>query len=475
VADAKKSDRKAMTATEVQSRVQRMIESATSFVDGELTPVREKLSKFYHAEKLGNEDENRSQVVMSEVRDGVNAVLPDLLDIFFGPERVVEYEPRGPEDEEGALQATEYIDKAFMEENRGYLITREVLIDGLVRRLGVFKWGWREGETRAARLVGVTQSELQALAEDEDIIEIVHVERTSDGTPEAGEGAEPAQAEGAEPPEPEFTVELTRRVPGRLVVDALPPEEFLFGRDDRDEQTALILAHRTELTRSALLALGVSKAAIEEWGHKDEQLDANEDRIAREVSIGKESGSTGKGDEGGPENDKILYVESWIPMDVDGDGKAELRRICTIGPRTTTRSTNEPADEATFAVWCYDPEPHTSSAWAGRPHDGHAAPRLEIMRSTLDSLALSIFPGMGVVNGRVNMHDVLNNEIGAPIRMDAPGMVAVHRAVRRQGGDAAHRQGERHHRAPHGPEQGRRGARRQRAPELRRRPRSAPP
>jgi hypothetical protein len=47
----------------------------------------------------------------------------------------------------------------------------------------------------------------------------------------------------------------------------------------------------------------------------------------------------------------------------------------------------------------------------------------QILRDTLDSLGHSIFPRMGVVEGQVNIDDVLNTDIGQPIRMRAPGMV----------------------------------------------------
>jgi len=45
------------------------------------------------------------------------------------------------------------------------------------------------------------------------------------------------------------------------------------------------------------------------------------------------------------------------------------------------------------------------------------------MRDTLDSLGHSIFPRMAVVEGQVNIDDVLNTDIGQPIRVRAPGMV----------------------------------------------------
>tara|TARA_Y100001978_G_C23662249_1_gene419311 strand:+ start:1 stop:1101 length:1101 start_codon:yes stop_codon:yes gene_type:complete len=71
-----------------------------------------------------------------------------------------------------------------------------------------------------------------------------------------------------------------------------------------------------------------------------------------------------------------------------------------------------------------DPEPHT--AIGSCPAD-YVMPiqraKSQIMRDTLDSLGHSIFPRMGVVEGQVNIDDVLNTDIGQPIRMRAPGMV----------------------------------------------------
>jgi hypothetical protein len=46
-----------------------------------------------------------------------------------------------------------------------------------------------------------------------------------------------------------------------------------------------------------------------------------------------------------------------------------------------------------------------------------------VVRNTLDSLAQSIHPRTAVVEGQVNMDDIMNVETGAVIRMRAPGMV----------------------------------------------------
>jgi hypothetical protein len=73
-----------------------------------------------------------------------------------------------------------------------------------------------------------------------------------------------------------------------------------------------------------------------------------------------------------------------------------------------------------------DPEPHTSPLEAGSIFDiTHDIQEIksEILRNTLDSLAQSIHPRTAIVEGQVNIDDVLNNETGAVIRMRAPNMV----------------------------------------------------
>jgi hypothetical protein len=119
----------------------------------------------------------------------------------------------------------------------------------------------------------------------------------------------------------------------------------------------------------------------------------------------------------------VLYVEHYLYYDFDGDGIDERIRVCTAGNGLEVLNV-EPWDELPICMFCPDPEPHT--AIGSCPADylkPIQAAKSQIMRDTLDSLGHSIFPRMGVVEGQVNIDDVLNTDIGQPIRMRAPGMV----------------------------------------------------
>ena len=120
---------------------------------------------------------------------------------------------------------------------------------------------------------------------------------------------------------------------------------------------------------------------------------------------------------------KVLYVESYVRVDYDGDGIAELRKICTGGDGNVILS-NEPCAMAPFATFCPDPEPHDffGMSIADVVADIQRI-KSSIMRNTLDSLSLSIHPRMTVVEGMANMDDVMSTEMGAIIRQRAAGQV----------------------------------------------------
>jgi hypothetical protein len=64
---------------------------AVHYIDEEVAPDREAATAYYRGDPLGNEEQGRSQIVMTEVRDTVLAIMPDLLKVFCGSEHAVEF------------------------------------------------------------------------------------------------------------------------------------------------------------------------------------------------------------------------------------------------------------------------------------------------------------------------------------------------------------------------------------------------
>jgi hypothetical protein len=406
VADKK---RKAMSEQDLKSAVQAALADAVSYSDSVLTPERAEATDYYQGEPLGNEEEGRSQFVITEVRDAVRGTIPGVMKLFFGPERQVEFAPRKAEQVSVAKLITEHIHNEFVEKNGGFLKTLAVLKDGFVRRIGVFKYGWKDDERVAHNLKDVTSEELTVLASD-DRVDLLTVTET---------GERPGDEAQQIPPTKLHAVTLTIRSEGRLWVEALPPEEFLYNKSARSFESADLVAHRRDdVSLSELVAMGYSEKEIKANGGSTAGLDTNEERLARQP----DNATTGGDPEASEANAKYAYTEAYMLIDADGDGYAELRKLCVLGDGHILK--HYPVPRRPFAVFIPDPEPHTLSgqSLADLTMDVQKM-KTSIFRAQADGLSASIFPRIAFVEGQVNINDVLNTEVGAPIRTRAPGMV----------------------------------------------------
>lgn len=390
-----------MSRRELEATLAPVITDSVSFVDTVLSPERETATDYYLGKPFGNEEEGRSQVVLTEVRDTVSGIIPDIMRIVFGPERVVEFLPKTVAAVAEAKLQTDYVHYCFTERNAGFLETLAVLKDGLVRKIGIFKSWWDESsDVRAYTLRNVTDDELTQLAARDDIKVLGVVEK-----------------DGAN------TVHITRAMPGRVRVKALPPEEFLYNRSARDLETATLLSHRTRKTKSELIALGISEKDIEKYGGDDISLLTNPEEVARQP----DNASVQQDEPLGDANKQYLYSENYVRVDADGDGIAELRQVCTLGPGhhiVNGDGLGEPVDDHPFAIFIPDPEPHTLHGLSIYDRVGDMQlVKSSVFRAQLDALAASIFPRIAYVENQANITDILNVEIGAPIRMRQQGAV----------------------------------------------------
>ena len=409
-----------MDDTELQGIIAGELEDAVSYIDADVSPIRAKGTEYYRGDPFGNEEDGRSQVVAMEVRDTVSAMLPSLMRVFFSTENVVEYVPRGPEDVAGAQQATDYANYIFTNDNNGFMTTYALFKDSLVRKCGIAKYWWDEvEEVKIEEYSGLDDQTVQILMSENAEVKIVVSYPDQSVTPDMNQ-IDPMT--GNFPPQPMLhDVQIKRMTKeGRIKIMAVPPEELVINRRARSFDDAGIIAHRQMATVDDLLAMGYELEEIEE-NISSTDLDSNDEYLARQPL----STTMGAGDSLNPGQRRVLYVESYIRVDFDGDGIPELRKVCCMGSGYTVVR-NLPASHNPFVDFPCDPEPHTSPLEAmsifDLTHDIQEI-KSEVLRNTLDSLAQSIHPRTAVVEGQVNIDDVLNNETGAIIRMRAPGMV----------------------------------------------------
>ena len=403
-----------MPDEELQGIVGKEIDDAIDFIDNWISPQRATATQYYRGEPFGNEEDGRSQVVSMDVRDTVQAIMPSLMRIFHGSDQTVEYVPQGPEDVAAAKQATDYANYIINRDNNGFLEMHSAFMDALVRKVGILKVYW-DDQTKyeTVSYSGLDDASLAALMSDPAVeVEIVASEPMG----------EPMQdpLTGEDMPVPMMhAVRATYTHPdGRVKLEAVPPEEFLISRESKSVEQADYVAHRRIVTVSELVAMGYDYDEVSELGASYDDMDTNVERYTRNKALTNEMNERHD-----PAMKKVLYVENYIKVDYDGDGIAELRKVCTAGDGNKILM-NEPCDMAPFATLCPDPEPHDffGMSVADTVMDVQRI-KSSIMRNTLDSLSMSIHPRVAVVEGMVNIDDVMSTEVGAIIRQRAAGQV----------------------------------------------------
>ena len=404
-----------MSEEQLQGVISAEITDAISFIDDDIGGSRALATEYYYGDLFGDEEDGRSQVVSMDVRDTVQGILPSLMRIFFGPERVVEFAPQGPEDVQNAEQATDYVDFIFKRDNPGFKILHSAFKDALVRKCGIVKYWWDESvEVRAESFSMLDEQSMMMLTSDPDIEISAVREYPVPGTEPQNE------AQGIMTPPPMmYDVEIKRRIKtGKVKIEALPPEEFLIDRRAKSIEDATFVGHRTMKTVSDLVAMGYDYEEMVEASGNGNDFDNNQEYTARNPFAVISTANNGD-----PSSKSVMYIEGYLKVDFDGDGIAEMRRICTIGTGNKVIR-NEIVSERQFADFCPDPEPHTFFGMC--PADvvmDIQRIKSNVQRGILDSLAQSIHPRTAIVEGQANMEDVLNTEVGAVIRMRAPGMV----------------------------------------------------
>ena len=372
---------------------------------------------------LGNEPEGtssmQSEFVSTDVRESILFMLPSIMRTFFGTKKIVEFVPKGPEDIEVAQQQTDYINYVIQQKNRGFQVLYDVFKDALVRKTGFVKVFWDDSVTATTHeFTNIDPQSYQALIMDKNV-EVVEESVTN----ETIITFDPvSQEEVVQEIPASYDLTIRRLKPkDQVCIESVPPEEVLISRHARDIETASYVAHRMIKSVSDLVAMGYDQEEMEQYaGYGGSALDPEsyEEQEARNPFDNMVYPD--RNDAGGKD---VLYVEHYLYYDYDDDGIDERIKVCTAGNGLEVLNV-EPLDELPICMFCPDPEPHT--AIGSCPADylkPIQAAKSQIMRDTLDSLGHSIFPRMGVVEGQVNIDDVLNTDIGQPIRMRAPGMV----------------------------------------------------
>jgi hypothetical protein len=388
-----------MSDEEILNQCQTEIDSAIGYLETETVEQRAEAMDYYLRKPYGNEVDGSSAVVTGEVAEAVDGALPQLIRVFTSNEDAVQFEPVKDGDEPFAEQASDMANWVFYKDNDGFLILHNWFKDALLQKVGIVKAYWSEKKD-------ITKEKYKNLSDDELTMLLM------DGEWEivSQQTEMLIAADGMSYNTHDVTIQRMNDN-SRIVIENVPPEEFLISKIARTIEDSPFVAHRRMIDRGDLIAMGFDKETVDMIPSGD-RLEYSPERLARydrdelpDYSI---------------TNDVEIF-ECYIKIDTDGDGIPELRKIFMAGQMILS---NEECDYVPFHSICPVPIPHLffGQSLADRAMDIQLE-KSTILRQMLNNLYLTNNYRVTAVEGQVNLDDLLTSTAGGVVRVKSNGAV----------------------------------------------------
>lgn len=423
---------------EIRAIVDNEMRQSLGWIGGQLSFERQTNFDYYLGRPFGNEQAGRSQVVSHDVEETVEWIMPSLMRIFTAGPTAVRFDVGDVDSvepnylrhvEAQAEQKTNYANHIFYTDNPGFLILYSWIKDALIQKNGIVKCWWNTiTHDKRETYRGLTDDAYALLMQDveTDDLEVIEDEEVED------QAVDPATGQPTTIKRHNVVVKRSREK-GRAKIEGVAPEEFFISREARAQngiQDARYVGHRVLRVVSDLVEWGVPQDIIEQIPTAS-VFDLSQERQTRDT-VGEHS-ELGPVDSYIDESMRPIWItEHYLRADYDGDGVAELIKVFTGGSPETSIVILENEDGPMIEP--IDVRPFASITPIILPHRFYgravadAILDLQLIKSTiwrqmLDNLYLQNNPITEVVDGQVNLDDLLNRKPGSIVRVKTPGMM----------------------------------------------------
>lgn len=375
------------------------IERSVTWSTSAIRSEQERNLAYYLGLPMGNEVEGRSQVVSWDVFEVVESALPSFLEPLFGGDNIAEFQPRGPEDERFASQATDYVNYLVTERNDGFMVFYTWLKDALLQKVGIVRPEWIKVDPELTDYEGLTAEQITMMQMRGKSI-VASSERT-------------IGVNGMPLPVYDVTVETPN--PGKLSIRNVKPVDFIITKDARTPDDAYVIGEMVTYTRSELKEMGYKRwADVSDYDFSTLTHDPYEDDVFDEtVTV---------------ELEEVRLFKGFVRCDCNKDGIAEWREVLVGGGPDDILMDDE-VEGQDYAVITPIPIPHRVYGMA------YADPAAEIQglksaltRQYVDSLFIANRPDT-YVNMQsataTTLEDLLSNRIGKIIRGNGPANTTI--------------------------------------------------
>lgn len=374
---------------------------AYGYLTGDLAAERAENLDYYNGEPFGDEEEGRSQVVLTEVADVIEGVLPGLCKIFAGSDQVLKFEPRNGEDVAAAEQETEYCNYVITQKNPWFQIFYVWAKDALLQKNGYVKFYWENYSDVAEETYhGLTDDELTMLMQDPEIEIIGH---------DAESVIEMTLAGQIEMNVHNIKVKRVNKY-GKVCIENVPPEELLVSTKCRtpNPKDADFVEHRTRKTISELRQSGfdVPDSIGDDFNGEDYEA------IHRDLYAENDQWNDNTSD---PAMRRVWVREVYMRLDADGDGIAELNRIVIVGREILDMQTVPFIPFAALTPYIV-PHRHIGKAMADMVKDMQLI-KSKVLRNELDGAYYALHGRHAINEDRVDLDDMLTSRPNGIVRV----------------------------------------------------------
>ena len=340
----------------------------------------------------------RSKVVSTDVADAIETALPDLIDIFTGGDDVVAFEPVGEADVQAAEQEQDYLRHVLFNRNSGWLTIYEAFKDALTCKTGVFAWRWEGQFAPEAEVHEAVPFDVLLRCRSEGEVRDV---RHEDGLFS-------------------FTF-VPSGLRGRVVVEAVAPEDLAVAADTRTLATATYCAVRQRPRAQDLIAMGYDREVIDAlpaWTGGDSPEASARDTADESQVVGV----------GSQDLRQVEVYRHYVRVFDEDDRRYRLYQVLT-GGRGFTNAVLDVAEVSRVQLAAITPfiNPHRfyGESIADKLMEVQKI-KTSLMRAMLDRIYFSLNQRMEVAEDGLTpdtLSDLLNNEPGMPVRVRRAGTV----------------------------------------------------
>ena len=290
-----------------------------------------------------------------------------------------------------------------------------MFLDALISKVGIVKHYWEEIEkVTTEKYENLTDQEYSLLEQDDDL-EVVEHEEIS----QVSEIMNPLTGMMEQINELTHNATFARTtMDGKVTLENVPPEEFLINRGAKSIEDARFICHRSHKSKSDLIKMGYDPDIIEElpgYTSEADEITTSQEYIARHSY---DSTGTFPDSSSVPSETMVMVNESYMQLDIDGTGVSVLHKVIHSGDEILDL---EPIDYIPFSTICPIPISHKFYGLSvAETVEDIQLIRSTLTRNLLDNMYLANNGRFQIVEGQVNVDDLLTNRPGGIVRTRSP-------------------------------------------------------